>query len=223
MLLTRARPRTPAAAAETRERLLEAAGEAFAAQGFRAATVRRICRRAGTGVAAVNDHFGGKRGLYAAVFEHALRACNERYPTDLGAGPGAPPEERLRAFVRSLLLRTLDAGRPAWHGQLMLREMADPTEALDVVVATSVRPMLDALGEIVRALIGPRATPREVRLFAFSVCGQCVYYRHCRAVTERLVPEQGYGPDEIEALADHVTRFSLDAIAAARAKGARRP
>ena len=39
---------------ETRRQLLEAAGVVFAERGFRDATVREICRRAGANIAAVN-------------------------------------------------------------------------------------------------------------------------------------------------------------------------
>ena len=47
----------------TRQRVLEAAGEVFAERGFRAATVREICQRAKANLAAVNYHFGDKERL----------------------------------------------------------------------------------------------------------------------------------------------------------------
>ena len=49
---------------DTEKRLLEAAGEVFAEFGYRAATVRQICEKAGANIAAVNYYFGDKEKLY---------------------------------------------------------------------------------------------------------------------------------------------------------------
>ena len=47
----------------TRERILQAAGEAFAAAGYRTTTVRDICQKADVNLASVNYHFGDKQRL----------------------------------------------------------------------------------------------------------------------------------------------------------------
>src|ERR1700757_4388292 len=94
-----------AAHAATRAHLLEAAGEGFAEVGFRSATVREICQRAGANIAAVNYHFGDKEQLYRAVLQETYRAAVAKYPADLGLSSRATPEERLRAFVYSFLMR----------------------------------------------------------------------------------------------------------------------
>ncbi len=59
----------------TRDKLIEAAGHVFAERGYRAATIREICRRAGANVAAVNYTFGDKMGLYTEVLRHSVRAA----------------------------------------------------------------------------------------------------------------------------------------------------
>ena len=196
---------------EAKQRLLEAAGEVFAAQGFQNATVRDICRRAGTNVAAVNYYFRGKRELYAAVLSYAYECALKAHPGDWSPTAG-PPERRLRAFVGSLLGRVLDEGRRAWHGKLMAREMMQPTPALDALVAERIGPMFEALRSIIRELLGPGARPDAVRLCAFSVVGQCLHYHHARPVVVRLYPAQRYRATDIARLADHITRFSLAAM-----------
>jgi AcrR family transcriptional regulator len=57
----------PRDATDTRERILEAATQAFAAAGFAGASVRMIAGAAGVNVATLSYHFVDKRGLYAAV------------------------------------------------------------------------------------------------------------------------------------------------------------
>ena len=199
--------------AETRRQLLEAAGEVFAAVGFRNATVRAICRRAGANVAAVNYHFRDKETLYREVLHYAHGKAFAKYPPLLDVPAGAPPEKKLRAFVKSFLLRIFDKGPNSWHGQLMSREMIEPTAAFDSLVEERVRPMAGLLGQIVAALLDCPPNDERVRLCAFSVVSQCVFYHHCRPVLTRLFPQQpSLGPADIERLADHIAAFSLAAM-----------
>jgi AcrR family transcriptional regulator len=196
----------------TRQRLLEAAGETFAERGFRAATIRDICRRAGANVAAVNYHFGDKKRLYAAVLQYAHTCALQKHPPQPADNVGMSAEDRLRAFVRSFLSRLLDEGRPAWHGKLMAREMVEPTEAMGALVENSFRPQFELLISIIRGLLGNGPNPEKEHLCARSIVGQCIFYRHGRAVIDRLDPAQRYGTEEVRQLADHVTDFSLAAL-----------
>jgi AcrR family transcriptional regulator len=212
-------------AADTRERLLQAAGEVFSERGFRAATVREIVQKAGgANIAAVNYHFRDKEGLYAAVLEHFAHEAVKKYPPHGGLPPDASLEDQLHAFVRALLQRIFDKGHQSVHGTLMAREMIEPTRALDRIVDQVIRPLYGRLCAIVKALAGPRVSLPQVEAAAKSVVGQCLFYKHCSAVIERL---EGRRPDlrDLDALADHIVAFSLHGIrglGARRGKAARR-
>jgi AcrR family transcriptional regulator len=197
---------------ETRQRLLEAAGEVIAEKGFRAATIREICRRAGANVAAVNYHFGDKERLYIAVLHHTFSVANQNYPLDQGVESGVCPEERLHAFVRAYLLRLLDNGRRVWHGKLIARELFEPTPALSLIVDEMVHPLLGRLIAIVRDFLGESAEPETVKLFARSILGQCLFYFQSRSIIELMNPTLTFDREKIEAIGDHICRFSLAAL-----------
>jgi TetR/AcrR family transcriptional regulator, regulator of cefoperazone and chloramphenicol sensitivity len=196
----------------TRQHLLEAAGQVFANVGFRAATVREICERAGANIAAVNYHFGDKEKLYRAVLQETYQSAIKKFPTDYGLRANATAEERLRAFVHSLLLRIFSDGPSARHGKLMAREMMEPTGALDAIVREDIRPMSALLVSIVSELLGAGADDATKRLCANSVVSQALFYHHCRPVVLRLHPDLKFDRAGIERLTEHITRFSLAAI-----------
>jgi len=198
---------------ETRRQLLEAAGEVFAEVGFRDATVREICRRAGANVAAINYHFGDKETLYLEVLHYAHGKALEKYPPLLGVAGNASPEKKLRAFVHSMLQRIFDSGPNSWHGKLMSREMIEPTSALDSLVEERMRPMVAQLWKIVAEILNCPVKDERVWLCSLSVISQCVFYKHCSPVVQRLFPDKLPQDDAgIENLADHITKFSLAAM-----------
>jgi AcrR family transcriptional regulator len=198
--------------AETRSRLLLAGAELFAARGFRATTIRALAQKARTNIAAVHYHFGGKEDLYREVLKDSLSRAFRKYPPTLDLPENPSPENRLHSFVRSFFFRLLDDSPDAHHGQLMAREMASPTSALDEIVDTVLKPMSDTLNAILRDLLGPAATPPLVTACAASVVAQVLFYRHSRPVVERLNPALAFARPDLERLADHVTRFSLAAL-----------
>ena len=205
-------PAEISASNETRQRLLEAAGEVFAKKGFRNTTIREICRGARANLAAVNYHFGDKERLYLAVLVSAHTRAREKYPLFSGDSADIPPALRLRAFIHDLMFSLLDEGMPAWYGKLMAREMIEPTAVLDTVVQNMIRPMAEKLGAIVRELLGDGVTDDQVRLCQLSIIGQCMHHRNCRPVIQRLFPQQKYEPADIQVLVGHITRFSLIAL-----------
>ncbi len=186
---------------------MRVAAEVFADQGYRSATIRDICRRAGTNVASVNYHFGGKAGLYRAVVQSG-GAFTSEMAGRLAASGGAA-EDRLRAYVEVFLTRVLAEGPCAVHGRIMAREMIEPTEALDQLVDGFIRPEAEMLSLAVGEIVGKDFTREEIRLLCMSVAAQVVFYKHCRPVVERLFPDFRLDSAAVSVLAESITGFSV--------------
>lgn len=192
----------------TRSKLLQAAGEVFAERGYRDATIREICERAGTNIAAINYHFRGKDELYAAVLEVHFEASAVAYPIPQGAS--MTPEAALHEFVVLTVERMLNESKPAWHAKLTGKEIADPTPHLDLVADRFMKPHFRNLRSIIDSLT-PGVPEDRRRLLALSVMGQIVFYLMCRNAIARITPEQGLGPNDRQLIARHITEVTLAA------------
>jgi AcrR family transcriptional regulator len=195
---------------DTRERLLEAAGQVFAREGFKGGSVRRITEQAGVNIAAVNYYFRDKERLYVEAVKSACDAQSGRFPFP-DWPPGTPARRRLEDFIRTMVRRILDPASPPWKRQLMLRELGEPTPACAELVRDTIRPVADVLMGILAELL-PSAPQRRRVLIAFSIIGQCLYYRVARPVIGHLLGEQEAAALDPALVAEHVTRFSLAAL-----------
>jgi len=209
---------------KTRERLLAAACELFAEHGFGDTTVAAICERAGANVAAVSYHFGSKERLYVAAWRHAHQAMLAACPPDGGAGADAPPAERLRGRIRSLVRAALGEHDTAFR--IMHHEMTQPTGLLREVFRESIRPLRRLTAGIVAELLGPGADERTVRLCTMSVTAPCHQMLRLRRLRRHLRRQAWPGDDAEEVLVEQFTSFALGGIEClrqARGREARAP
>jgi len=203
----------------TRENLIEAAGEVFAESGFRDATVREICARAGANVAAVNYHFRDKLRLYTEVIKSAIMAQQPAAQNPIGAHQ-ASPRAALTALVHQWLERVRDGGKPAWFARIMAHEMTQPTPALDRVTE-AMQPNYLRLCTLAGKLIGRSANDARTRMCVHSVVGQILHYVQCRPMLARLWPDLDLDDaKQRRAIADHIVEFSLAGLKAAHRSSA---
>ena len=146
-------------------------------------------------------------------------------------GPEAPAEparlrprqvrEALHARIEVMLDRLVGPA-PGPHALLMQREMADPSEAMPVIVREFIRPMMNDLEALV-ARLAPGIGRRAVVYSALSIVGQAMFYRFAKPAVLRVLRQGGYTRELTGVLGEHITQFSLGGVAAlaSRPKGRR--
>ena len=95
---------------DTAKRIIEAAEQLFADEGFEGVSLRSLTQAADVNLAAVNYHFGSKDALIDAVVERYVTPINENRLAQLddlekeyGADTVIPIEKILRAFLEPFL------------------------------------------------------------------------------------------------------------------------
>lgn len=199
---------------EKRERLMQAALEVFAAKGFRDATLSDICDLAEANGAAANYHFGGKEQLYQAVWRRAWEEANDKLPIDGGLPESATAEEKLHALIAAVLSRILRHGSQCLAGRLLLLAMGESEPCLSAVRHEATQPIRERIRRIVRELLGRRATMDEVNHCAMSIMHQMLAIGFRGGRKSPLLGDGSFEDHEVDALIEHVYRFSLGGISA---------
>jgi AcrR family transcriptional regulator len=197
----------------TQRKILNAAGEVFAEHGFKAATVRDICKRAEVhNIAAVNYYFGDKEKLYQAVVRHAFQGSDAVEVPPPEFPEGATPAEKLRLFIRGFAATILGGHRPVWHMQIMGRELSQPSEACMAFVREFAQPHYSTLLMLLAKCLPPRTPARKRNLIALSIVGQILHHRCAKTIITQLVGTEESEAYTADLVGEHVADFTLKAL-----------
>ena len=205
-----------AAPEDARQRLLMAGLRLFAQQGFAKTSTREVAEAAQVNVAAISYYFGDKLGLYRAVFfgpEGELQDNIARF-----AEPGLPLEQALRGFFEAFVapLREGDVMRLCM--KLHFREILEPTGLWDEEVARGIKPMHDALVQVLAGHLGLARSDLEVARLAVCLAGLGVHLHVGHDITDQVAPGLNRGPCALEHWADALVRYGLALVQAEAAR-----
>lgn len=197
-----------------RARILQAAADLFAGEGYKATSVRRICEAAKVNVAMVNYYFHSKEELHLAAFDHARELARASAADVAAASARAqlPPVEQLRLAIEALVSDMLRSGHASLFSRLVARELIEPTAAIHKLAERNVRPQHALFTGLIRGVVGPAMPDDVVQKCVFSVIGQAVFYARSRIVHELVAPEITYDEAGLGSIARHVAQFSLAAL-----------
>jgi len=129
---------------ETAERILDAAEQLFAENGYTGTTLRDIAARAGLRNPSIYNHFDGKESLYLAVLERGLRPMLQLFSKLANAAAqGKEIDLRLVDGLMEVLAEHPKLPR------LLQHEALTGGERLHAKLTEWIRPMFDQAGNII--------------------------------------------------------------------------
>lgn len=204
-----------------KQKILEAAMDVFGEQGFRSATVREICKKAGVNIALVNYHFKSKKLLYFELFNAISTDIDGRYPLEKFVKPDMTKEEKLKGLIIMLVSRFLGPdGLSSSKSRLKLvnREMLEPTDVMEETILQKMAEFKTAGKEVFSDFLGEDISDETTNMLMISIVGQCAYPMFSTELLRKAglitLPMNEF----CKLLAGHVYEFSLKALENMRSK-----
>ena len=203
----------------TRARLIEAGLKLFALTGFNSVSTRELAKESGVNAAAINFHFGGKAGLYAAVIEHVTGHLAGLYREALT--PRAPlPDNTTRQqaaqaaqdMITRLIASLLTTPRSRWTSLLLQREFINPTKAFERIFEDALLPTLEALARVVEAAGAKPRASLDNKALAFGIFVLASAYARSRAAFLKWSGKDTYTLQDVEDISRAVADFTLNGL-----------
>jgi len=125
---------------KTKQKLLDAAIEAFSENGFKGTSTRDIAERAGVHHPLITYHFKNKEELWRSAAEQIFSKFNASMGQALQESMSESPRTRMVQMIRTYVRYA--ASQPALH-KVMVQEASTPSPRLDWLIETYLRPLFE--------------------------------------------------------------------------------
>lgn len=215
-----ARRAPPSPADQTRAALIRAALQLFGRQGFEGTSTREIAALANANIGSIAYHFGGKEGLRAACANYIVETIGgvagaAMAETTGTADDAEAAQARLNTVLEAMVGFIVARPEAGEFVQFVMRELSQPSEALDIIYDGVFEPVHRRLCGIWAEASGEDAESERTRITIFTLIGQVVYFRIARAAVMRRMDWDQVGPAEAADIVS-VVRSNIDAILSAR-------
>jgi AcrR family transcriptional regulator len=158
----------------TRERILEASVELFAARGFHATTVRDIAEAARVNVAAINYHFRSKDELHGAVIETVLMRWSSEIVALDDLAPEAGLEQAISCIVAALVEPVIERQENGAVLRLLAWAMLEQPGRQGAGQGVGADGFALALAQCLKPHLPPGTAAAERLFLAHWLIGQCL-------------------------------------------------
>lgn len=138
-----------------KDKLISSAIRVFSKSGYRDGKVAEIVRGAKANIAAVNYYFGSKEKLFTQVLRKAFTVAELSHPISGKLPKSAPVEQKLAAFARAIVSRTLDKGTAGDYNRIMSMTLHSPGSPIDAICAEVSTLLVEPLMPLLVEYIGP--------------------------------------------------------------------
>jgi AcrR family transcriptional regulator len=209
----------PSSAELTRTALIRAALKLFGARGFDGTSTRDIAAAANANIGSIAYHFGSKDGLREACANYIVEMIQSVAKQALGPETAKPvgrqaAEAQLAAAIERMVFFIIARPEAGEIVQFVLREMAQPTTALDMIYNGVFEPTHRRLCRIWEEATGEPAESDRTKITIFTLIGQVVYFRIGREAVMRRMGWEGIGQEAAAITA--VVKANLAAILESR-------
>jgi TetR/AcrR family transcriptional regulator, regulator of cefoperazone and chloramphenicol sensitivity len=190
---------------ETRQRILDAALEAFGEASFKTVTTRQISAAAGVSLPTLQYYFGDKEGLYRAC----AKAIVERYRRHTTAAAAQAAQAlneddtvetaraQLKALIAALAGFLVGSKEAERWAQFVARELRDPGPAFEILYDNLWRPGVELTARLIARLRRSPPSDPAARIQALLLISSLLAFQSGRSISLRTMRWSTIGRQEL--------------------------
>lgn len=202
---------TYASGKQTRDILIDAAGELAAELGFSNVSIRAVAEKAEQNIGSIHYHFKSKEKLFEAVIHRATRKKKEQLLSGIleiyEAQLDSPHIQAmvLRQIVHGEIQETFDPDKPWWHCRVIYQTMKSQDSLYDLLYNEIILPDINALQRLLKR-IKPELDKETIFIKTMLMMTPIIFHAENADNILRIMKTPRYSDSYLKKLEDTIVR-----------------